>query len=263
VSRLSPTNTSESSFRYALVEDETLSRKALARMLGELAPDGVLAWEAADGNTALKCLLDDSVDVIFLDIMFPPAGAFGFLEAAWSRLPVLPEIVFVTSLDNQATQAFEWAACDYLVKPVTKERVRATLERVRRRRSEADRGALLSAMKGTFHTTGPERFTVAIRDRILVFRWSEVFYIHTEFRQVFAETSRGKVPLDSPMDELEGMLDKSFVRIHRSTLVNLDYLREVRTPAGCAGEAVMCNGAALSVSRRRIETLLIRLAGKP
>ena len=253
----------ETSFRYALVEDEALARKSLARMLVNLAPDGELAWEAADGTSALECLLQDPVDVLFLDILFPPAGAFGFLEAAWGQLPALPEIVFVTSLENQATRAFEWAACDYLVKPVTQDRVKATLERVRRRRSEADRAALLAAMKGIFRTKGPKHFTVTIRDRILVFRWSEVFYLHTEFRQVFAETARGKVPLDLPMDELERLLDGSFLRIHRSTLVNLDYLTEVRTAAGCAGEAVMFNGTSLSVSRRRMDALLARLAELP
>lgn len=249
-------------FTYAVVEDEPVTRAVLVRMLGQLAPDGQLVWEAADGDTALRALMQQPVDVIFLDILFPPAGAFGLLETAWSRLHALPEIVFVTSLDNQATRAFEWAACDYLVKPVTQERVKATLERVRRRRSAADREALLSAMQGVIRTTGPERFTVAVRDRLLVFRWSEVFYLHTEFRQVFAETTRGKVPLDIPMDDLEALLGAGFLRIHRSTLVNLDYLTEVRTPPGCAGEALMCNGAAFNVSRRRLGALLTRLAAR-
>ena len=243
----------------AIVEDESLARKVLARMLVNLAPDGELAWEAADGTTALQCLLKDPVDVLFLDILFPPEGAFGFLEAAWSQISSLPEIVFVTGLENQATKAFEWAACDYLVKPVTQDRVKATLERVRRRRSSVDRMALLTAMKGTLHTKGPNHFTVTVRDRILVFRWSEVFHLHTEFRQVFAETARGKVPLDKPMGELERLLGNRFLRIHRSTLVNLDYLTEVHTPDGRAGEAIMCNGTALRVSRRRMGALLERL----
>jgi len=249
----------ERPFRYALVEDEPLARKMLIRILARLAPDGLLAWEAANGQQALQHLLNDSVDVLFLDIMFPPEGAFGLLEAAWSQMPQLPEIVFVTSLENQAARAFEWAACDYLVKPVTEDRVRATLERVRRRRSPADRKALFTAMQGILKSTGPERFTVAIKDRILVFRWSEVFYFHTEFRQVYAETSRGKVPIDLPMDQLEQLLDGQFQRIHRSSLVNLDYLTEVRSSAGCAGEVIMCNGNSLSLSRRRKETLLTRL----
>lgn len=248
-------------FRYALVEDEPLARKALSRMLAHLAPDGVLVWEAEDGHQALRRLMEEPVDVLFLDIMFPPEGAFGLLESAWSQLSVLPEIVFVTSLENEAARAFEWAACDYLVKPVTQDRVRATLERVRRRRSPADRKALFSAMRGVLRSTGPERFTVAVKDRILVFRWSEVFYFHTEFRQVFAETSRGKVPIDLPMDELESMLSHMFLRIHRSTLVNLNYLTEVHTSAGCAGKVLMCNGASLPVSRRRKEALLAKLAG--
>lgn len=248
------------SFRYAVVEDEPLARLGLVRMLASLAPDGALAWEAGDGDEALEKLARDPVDVIFLDIVFPPEGAFPFLESARERLPALPEIVFVTSHENQATRAFEWAACDYLVKPLAQARVKATLDRVRTRRAAADRESLLTAMKGLIHATGPERFTVSVRDRILVFRWSEVHYLHTEFRQVFAHTARGKVPLDLGMDQLEVMLGQDFVRIHRSTLVNLNYLTELRTPAGCAGEAVMQDGATLSVSRRRMDDLLARLA---
>lgn len=249
-----------SAFRYAVVEDEPLARKMLLAMIRPLAPDAELAWEAVDGDQALERLLNDPVDVLFLDVVFPPDGAFGFLEAAKAALPHLPEIVFVTGHENQATRAFEWAACDYLVKPLNPDRVKASLDRVRLRHTAADREALLNAMKGLIHTTGPERFTVAIKDRILVFRWSEVYYLHTEFRQVFAHTSGGKVPLDQAMDELERLLGEGFVRIHRSTLVNLDYLSEVRAPSGCAGEAVLRDGSTLSVSRRRLDALLARLS---
>jgi two-component system LytT family response regulator len=247
-------------FRYAVVEDEPLARHTLSRMLASLAPEAVKAWEAADGLEAFHRLMLDPVHVLFLDIVFPPEGAFALLERIRDAGLPVPDIVFVTSLENQAHKAFDWAACDYLVKPISPARVKASLERIRARRAAADPGALLAAMKELSHATGPERFTVAIRDRIIVFRWSEVAYLHTELRQVYAHTARGKVPLDKPMDELEALLGDGFVRIHRSSLVNLDYLVEVHNPAGRAGEAVMQDGAALSVSRPRMEALLQRLA---
>lgn len=247
-------------FRYGLVEDEPLARLTLARMLSKLAPEAELGWEASDGEEAFRRLVEDPVHVLFLDIVFPEGGAFPFLERVRGTGLELPEIVFVTSHESQAHRAFEWAACDYLVKPVALPRVKETLDRVRARRAALQSEALLAAMTGLSHTTGPERFTVAIRDRILVFRWSEVHYLHTEFRQVFAHTSRGKVPLDKPMDELEALLGRQFVRVHRSALVNLDYLVEVHAPTGCAGDAVMQDGARLPVSRRRMDALLQRLS---
>ena len=246
--------------RYAVVEDEAGARRVLVKMVSTLAPDWNLAWEAEDGETAFRNLLAQPVDVIFLDIVFPPDGAFGVLERVRESGQALPEIVFVTSLEDQARRAFDWAACDYLVKPLSTSRMKETLERLRSRRVAADRAALLAAVKGLAQGSGPERFTVAVRDRIQVFRWSEVLYLHTDFRQVFAHTARGKVPLDRTLDELELLLGDRFVRIHRSTLVNLDYLVEVHTPGGRAGEAVMQDGALLSVSRPRLDALLRRLA---
>ena len=247
-------------FRYAVVEDEPLAMRVLVRMLALLAPDGELAWEATDGDAAFCRLRQEPVDVLFLDIVFPPGGAFRLLEQARTALSILPKIVFVTGREDQALKAFEWAAFDYLLKPVTAPRVKETLERLRASQASSDLESLLRMVKDLAHQTGPERFTVSIRDRILVFRWSEVMYLHTEFRQVFAHTARGKVPLDKGVDELEALLGDGFVRIHRSSLVNLDYLVEVRNPASLAGEAVMQDGASLSVSRARMEELLTRLA---
>ena len=247
------------SLRYAVVEDEALARRLLVKMVSTLAPDWTLAWDAEDGEGAFRNLRERPVDVVFLDIVFPPDGAFGFLERVREAGQSLPEIVFVTSREDQARRAFDWAACDYLVKPLASARMKETLERLRTRRAAADRTALLAAVKGLTQNAGPERFTVALRDRILVFRWNEVLYLHTDFRQVFAHTARGKVPLDRTLDELELLLGERFVRIHRSTLVNLDYLVEVHTPGGRAGEALMQDGALLSVSRPRLDPLLRRL----
>lgn len=246
-------------FRYGVVEDEALARKVLVRMLETLAPDAEAAWEAADGDEAHRLLLEDPVDVLFLDILFPPEGAFALLERARATVGRLPKIVFVTSQEDQALKAFAWAACDYLVKPITLPRVKEAVDRVRSAQG-SDLEGLRRMVKELAHHTGPERFTVTLRDRVLVFRWSEVMYLHTEFRQVYAHTARGKVPLDLGMDALEALLGDRFARIHRSSLVNLDDLVEVVNPPGRAGQAVMRDGARLSVSRDRMETLLARLA---
>jgi len=246
-------------FRYAIVEDEAVARLHLKRMLERLAPEARLIWEAEDGDVAIRHLVTDPVDVLFLDVIFPPEGAFHLLGEAQERQIRLPKIVFVTGRDEHAVKAFDWAACDYLLKPLTPDRVKATLDRVRSSLVSPEVGALLHAVRTLGKGGLPERFSVSIRDRILVFRWSEVMYLHTEFRQVYAHTARGKVPLDRPMDELEVLLGERFVRIHRSSLINLDYLVEVRNPPSRAGEALMQDGAALSVSRARMDDLILSI----
>jgi two-component system LytT family response regulator len=227
--------------------------------LGTLSPKSILVWEAENGDEAFERLTQNPVDVLFLDVEFPPKGAFHLLERTRSQGLCLPKIVFVTGHDDFALQAFDWAACDYVLKPLTAARVREALERVRRSLISPDIEALLMAVKGVSRDASPERFTVSIRDRILIFRWSEVQYLTTELRQVYAQTTRGKVPVDHPLDELEGVLQDRFVRIHRSSLINLDFLVEVQNPASRAGQAIMQDGTHLSVSRCRMDVLLGRL----
>lgn len=246
-------------FRYAVVEDEPAARLQLVRMLARFCPDAKLLWQAEEGEAAFRRLLDDPVDVLFLDVVFPPQGAFHLLELARASGHRLPKIVFVTGRDDQAVRAFEWSACDYLVKPLSVERVKAMLERVRASLVSPDLEALLQTVRAIPRPTLAERFTVELRDRTLVFRWSEVMYFTTEFRQVFAQTSRGKVPIDQALEDLEAELGDRFMRIHRSNLINLDYLLEVHHPASRAGEAVMQDGARLAIARARLEELKARL----
>lgn len=255
-----PSRLHEQAFRYAVVEDEPVARKLLETLLASLAPRATLVWEAADGEAAFSHLSETPVEVLFLDVEFPPKGAFELLERARSAGLTLPKIVFVTGHDEHAVKAFEWAACDYLLKPLSQQRVEETLERVRASLTSPDLNAMLTAVRSLAQGKQPERFIVSIRDRILIFRWSEVMFLHTEFRQVFAHTSRGKVPVDHGMDELESMFRDRFLRIHRSSLINLDYLVEVRNPSTRAGQAVMQDGTVLSVSRARMEELLQGLA---
>ena len=253
-------NDSLHTFRYAVVEDEPTASTLLKKVLTRLAPEARLEWEASDGKAAFQCLLNQPVDVLFLDVEFPPGGAFELLADARNAGVHLPKIVFVTSHNEHALKAFEWAACDYLLKPISKLRVGETLQRLKAALPSPNLGALLDAMRHLAPKRPPERFTVSIRDRVLVLRWSEVMYLHTEFRQVYAQTSRGRIPIDQPMDELEAALSPQFLRIHRSTLINLDHLQEVHNPPARAGQAIMQNGAALNVSRARMDVLLKRLA---
>jgi two-component system LytT family response regulator len=199
------------------------------------------------------------LDLLFLDIEFPPEGAFGLLRKARELGLSLPPIAFVTAFDQHALEAFRWAACDYLLKPVARERLQETLDRARPRAQHLDVGLLLQALESTRRQEMPERFTVLVKGRILVLAWAQVSHLRTENRLLFVHTPEGRFVLDRSLDELEALLAPRFFRTHRSAMVALDAIQELVPDPGGTGELRLREGARLPVSRDRMAELRARL----
>lgn len=247
--------------RYAIVEDEPPARSRLKRLISELEPSAECLGEAADGVEGLTLLRSARPGLLFLDIEFPPEGAFGLLRKAKAEGLSLPPIAFVTAYDQHALEAFRWAACDYLLKPVERERLAETLGRARPQEEALDLGLLLQALEATRRREMPERFTVLAKGRILVLAWSQVSHLRTENRLLFVHTSEGRFVLDRSLDELEAQLAPRFFRTHRSAMVALDAIRELEPDPGGTGEARLKDGARVPVSRDRMPELRARLGG--
>jgi DNA-binding LytR/AlgR family response regulator len=243
---------------YAIIEDEPPARARLKRLLAELEPSAECVAEAGDGLAGLVLLQETTVDLLFLDIEFPPEGAFGLLRRAREAGLALPPIAFVTAFDQHALEAFRWAACDYLLKPVERERLAETLVRTRPR-SGLDLGLLLQALEATRRKAMPERFTVLVKGRILVLAWAQVSHLRTENRLLFVHTPDGRFILDRSLDELEALLAPRFLRTHRSAMVALDAICEVVPDPGGTGEIQLRDGTRLPVSRDRMPELRARL----
>lgn len=242
---------------FALVEDEPPARARLLRLVQELAPDARCLWQAADGEEGLARLRQTRPDLLFLDIEFPPEGAFGLLRRAREEDLPLPPIAFVTAFDQHALEAFRWAACDYLLKPVERERLRETLQRVAA--ELPDLGLLLQAMEAAKQRQAPERFTVLVKGRLRVLAWSDVTHLLTENRLLLACTPEGRFPLSRSLDELEGLLSPRFLRTHRSAMVALAAVRELLAEDGGQGELVLRDGSRVPVSRDRMAEVRRRL----
>lgn len=244
--------------RYALIEDEPPARDLLRELVAQLQPGAQCVAEAADGLQGLTLLRNQVPDVLFLDIEFPPEGAFGLLRHAKAEGLRLPPIVFVTAYDRYAVEAFRWAACDYLLKPIEPARLREALSRIQQQ-PELDVKGLMATLQALKTPRLPERFTVQAKGRLRVLAWKEVSHLRTENRLLFVHTPEGRFMLDRNLDELEPLLAPDFIRPHRSALVALREIQELEAPPGEPGELRLRDGSRIPVSRERLPEVRRRL----
>jgi DNA-binding LytR/AlgR family response regulator len=245
---------------YALIEDEAPARLRMKALVKELRPGGVCLAEAEDGEAGLHLLRLTRPDVLFLDIEFPPGGAFGLLGRAREEGLALPPVVFVTAFGQHALEAFRWSALDYLLKPVDRARLEETLVRVEARLTPApDLEPLLQALEAARRREAPERFTVTVKGVLKVLAWTDVSHLATENRLLFVHTREGRFILGRTLEELELILAPRFFRCHRGAMVAVDHIRELVPDPDGTGEVRLDTGDRVPVSRDRIAELRRRL----
>ncbi len=243
--------------RFFIVDDEPLARLRLRQLMDEVSATGQCVAEAADGLEALEMLSRNSADVLFLDVEFPPDGAFGVLDEARKRHLKLPPIILTTAYSRYALEAFRWAVVDYLLKPLESGRLRQALERIGPPAPNLD--VLREAIEAVRNKKLPERFVVSTREGFRVLHWREVSHVDTENRLVLVNTADGRFVLDRTMQELELLLVGVFLRVHRSALVNLSLVRKVTMEGDGAATVHLANGSQLPVSRDRVAEVKRRL----
>jgi len=233
--------------RALVVDDEPLARARLVRLLQ--AAGGVeIVGEAGDGEEALDKIRGLSPDVVFLDIRMP--GLDGLAVASADE--PLPAIVFTTAYQDHAVEAFELDAVDYLLKPVQRERLAQSLERVRGRAGQPMEHVLRSAVERGLR---PCRICVQEGGALHLFDARSItrFYAADKYTAFLFE---GREHLtEESLSSLEGKLARhAFFRAHRSELVNLDQVRTVTTDDE-GGAVVLSDGQRARVSRRLVATL--------
>jgi DNA-binding LytR/AlgR family response regulator len=212
------------SLRTFIAEDETHALRRFRDLL-KAFPEILVVGESGDGITAAARINDLRPDLVFLDIRMPGASGFDVLD----RLSCDPRIVFVTAYDEYAIRAFEENAVDYLLKPVTRERLEKTIERVARleaRISVKDLRDLRSAIEEKAYL---RRFFIKKGDEILIVPEADVLAFKAEDKVVILSARGGEHVLDITLKELENCLDPSkFCRIHRSVIVALDKIGKMQ-----------------------------------
>lgn len=223
-----------------IAEDEELLRQSLVDLLGEVWPELTILAECEDGGSALEAMGQHQPDVAFLDIRMP--GLTG-LEVAHAMAHASPrtQIVFVTAFNQYAIDAFDKGAVDYLLKPVARERLEATVQRLRVRADSGqpqDAGALAAlvaqlraALPATVGGAGqaPLAWITASAGRetrlIMV---EDIAYFQSDNKYTVVMTAEGEALLRKPLRELLDVLDPNqFKQIHRATIVNLKAIASI------------------------------------
>jgi len=218
--------------RALIVDDEPLARRGIRQLLTPF-PDVRVIGECRDGREAMRALAGMKPDLVFLDIQMP--GLDGMDVTRLRGTGRLPLIVFVTAHEEFAVQAFEAEALDYLVKPLSEARFRATMTRVLAR----------------FRAQTEGRIPVPTPAGELLLDAGEIDWIEAQDDHAEIHAGRHRYRVRQSLTEFESRLDPArFARVHRSAIVRLDHVRELREEAQ-EMVVMLRDGTALPVSRRR------------
>lgn len=216
--------------RALLVEDEELSRHRLRHLL-EAHPEVEVVGEAASGPEALAQIDRHQPGLLFLDIDLPEFNGFEVLKRAGGS----PLVIFTTGHDQYALQAFEAAGIDYLLKPIepaTLARALGKVERLASQGSEELERRFTELLRNWHPPSQPQyvqKMAVRLGERAILIELRDVSYFDARDKYVFLHTTGGKEYIvDHTIAELEAQLDpRRFVRVHRSTVLNVDHVKEI------------------------------------
>jgi len=233
-----------------VADDELLARQKLRQLLRE-EPEVDVIGESATAAETIELVRMAQPDLLFLDIRMPGMDGFDVVEALASEPGVaMPRIIFTTAYDSYALRAFEIHAVDYLLKPFTFERLHSAVENARQHLKTSKQ----APAQEDEAKAGGDRYTQRIvfksRGRILFLAVQEIRWIGAEENYVRICTQSETHLLRETMSRLEERLDpQMFLRVHRSSIVNLQYVKEVRTDVDGECMVVLLNGQKVPMSR--------------
>ena len=247
--------------RALIVDDEPLARKRIKSLLEHDSSVHVIG-ECSDGYMAVSSIRELTPNLVFLDVQMPSMGGFEVIKTiAPERMPT---VIFVTAYDQYALQAFDVNALDYLLKPFDRRRFQRALERakemIRRMQNGDVNNQLLSLLGDLRRDHAPDRFIIKSNGRVVFLRVEDVDWMSTVGNYVRLQAGRDSHLMRETMAVMETKLNPDkFMRIHRSTIVNLDRVKEVQPWAKCEYLVIMRDGTRFKMSRRYWEKLNERL----
>jgi two-component system LytT family response regulator len=238
--------------RALIVDDEPLAREGIRQLLLR-ETDIETCGECSDGLEAIEEIERKKPDLLFLDVQMPEIDGFEVLDSL--QLDRLPGVIFVTAYDQYALRAFDVHAVDYLLKPLDVERFHEALDRARQRHAQENREEITESLRALLKEARVrrkfvERFVARSVGKIQVVRAADIDWIDAEADYACLHCRGKKHLIRQTMNILERRLDPDrFMRIHRSTIVNIDRVKELQTLSHGDCTLLLEDGTRLTMSR--------------
>ncbi len=249
--------------RALIVDDEALARTALLRLL-KRERDISIIGQCGDGESAVQTIQQEKPDLVFLDVQMPEMNGFEVVESIGAE--AMPVTIFVTAFDRYAIRAFDSNAVDYLLKPFAPERLARALTRARDRcfgrQDKESAQRLFALLDSRLQSDYARRLAVPVNGRIVFVPVDEIDWVQAEGNYARLHVSRKIYDVRETLQALMEKLDpREFIRIHRSTIVNVRRIREVQPWFQGSHIVVLQTGEELRMSRYQ-RTAVDRLLGK-
>ena len=252
--------------RVLVVDDEPPARERLKRLLRDQS-DVECVGEAGDGVAALAAIEQLAPDLVLLDVQMPELDGLGVAAALGENGPA---IIFATAHEAHALRAFELAAVDYLLKPISKERLRAALDRVQKERTRSSAPAALAravlerldASNASGGAPRTRKMAVRCGTKYVVFDVRRVVAVLAQDHYAAILVDGRELLSDESLDGIMTRLDPStFVRVHRSAIVNIEMIKELEQEGERKYIAVLSDpaGTRVPIARDRLDEVKIRL----
>lgn len=219
----------ENAMRTLIIDDESPARQRLKELLAPYSETFQLVGEAENGRKALELIHKLNPDLIFLDIQMPGMTGFELIK----RLDKIPTIIFCTAYDQYSLDAFETNSIDYLVKPVKAERLEKTIEKLKRFSVKPNQNEvlyLIEKLNGQSKQQEMSSITIKKGNRLMFVKLEDVSYFQADERYVKIIDVQGEENItEKSLKELEEKLPGSFMRIHRSKIINKNIIREIQS----------------------------------
>ena len=238
--------------RTLIVDDEPLARDRVKRLLRD-EEDIEVVGECGNGKDAIDFIKSKNPDLVFLDIQMPEKSGLDVVKSLGGKR--FPTIVFVTAYDKYALQAFDVHALDYLLKPFNRERIKRAVARAREQVEHRRMGNLderLNSLIADLRSEKKylERLVVKSVGRVFFLKTEEIDWIEAAGTYVKLHVGRDSHMIRETMNGIEAMLDPDkFLRIHRSTVVNIDRIKELHPMFSGDYAVILRDGTELALSR--------------
>jgi two-component system, LytTR family, response regulator len=211
-----------------IIDDEPLARLRLQKLISDYPKTFEIVGEAENGEEAVEKISILKPELLFLDIQMPVFNGFEVLQ----RLNYSPKVIFCTAFDEFALQAFDSYCIDYLVKPLSKERFAKTVEKLIQfngNNAEINLQKLIQQFPIINKKTEATTLPVKVGDKVIFVRLDEVSYFKADEKYVSIITKHSKsYILDTSLKQLEEKLPASFIRVHKSYIINKNLVKEIR-----------------------------------